>query len=597
MAKSKISVLTGGAGTGKITTLAALCLSPEIQKGGIIILAPTGKARVVLDTKLREVNVNCQNAKTVFQFLRQTFHCDWKTYRYYLSGKKNSEVTGATVIIDECSMLTEEMFGALAEALTFAKRVILVGDPNQLPPIGAGKPFFELVEYLREKYPERFATLTISNRQKSNNGERLDVEFAKLFTYDQSQETGDDIFLRLSKDNDNIEFVQYDDTGLHESLLKTISKAAKMNGIDDITGFDKSLGGVVNGEWMNFNDVKKVDDWQILSSYRNDAIIGSLTLNRLIHENYRVESQTSSPRRRSTKHPLGNDSILYGEKVINIHNQEINGYPSAACLNYVANGEIGIVERLWQKESGDRANTHQIRFTSQPDHNYNFFSKVTDGDSDLELAYVLTVHKSQGSGFETTILVINEPPKGASAFISREMIYTALTRQTDKIYILYNKEPMGLKKYSYASCSDLARRLTNLFDVPTVRRYNERYYADKLIHITRSGEPVRSKSEVIIYNELDSAKIAFKYEKLLVLPNGKTYSPDFTIYKNDGEIYWEHLGMLSDLEYRKKWEIKKADYEINGISEEKGNLKITFDEANGRIDSSIIANIVNDLAK
>lgn len=78
MASSKISVLTGGAGTGKTTTLAALCKSNAIQHDGILVLAPTGKARVVLSSKLRQEGVRA-TAKTVFQFLKKSKHCDINT--------------------------------------------------------------------------------------------------------------------------------------------------------------------------------------------------------------------------------------------------------------------------------------------------------------------------------------------------------------------------------------------------------------------------------------------------------------------------------------------------------------------------------------
>jgi predicted nuclease of restriction endonuclease-like RecB superfamily len=217
---------------------------------------------------------------------------------------------------------------------------------------------------------------------------------------------------------------------------------------------------------------------------------------------------------------------------------------------------------------------------------------ITDSDSDLELAYALTVHKAQGSGFGITILVVNESPKGTNAFISREMIYTALTRQTDKVFILYNKDPEEFRKYADSAHSDLARRLTNLFSDPIVRKYKEHYYAENLIHITRSGEKVRSKSEVIIYNELDSVGIPFKYERSLSLPNGKNFLPDFTIFKGEKEIYWEHLGMLTDAKYRKDWEHKEKSYADNGISQDKGNLIVTFDKLNGGIDSSAIKEIV-----
>jgi hypothetical protein len=590
MAASKISVLTGGAGTGKTTALAALCMSLEIQKNDIVILAPTGKARVVLSAKLSKKDVK-HTPYTVYQFLRKTYHCDWNTKRYYLSDEQNPEVSGATVIIDECSMLTEEMMGAVLEAAKHAKRVILVGDPNQLPPIGAGKPFFEIAEYIAQNHSSRYAKLTISNRQHGDT--RLDSQLAKLFTFDQSKEVPDDIFSQVAVSDTNIEFMKFDgDDDLHGKLLDVIAKAADMENADDIHGFDVSLGGTVNDGYMNFGGdrISHIDRWQIISPYRNDPISGSRVLNRLIQEKYRIKAYKGAAQKRKTEYPLGSDGILYGEKVINIQNQRVY-IPALEEKGDVANGEIGIVEGFFKD-----GYYHRIRFTSQPETAYSYRSKITDNDSDsLELAYALTVHKSQGSGFDITVLVINEPPNGANYFITRELIYTALTRQSEKIYILYNKEPSELKKYSYAHCSDLAQRLTDLFGVAIVSKYKNRFYVENLIHTTKSGELVRSKSEAIIYNELLGANVKFKYEEGITV-NGKPFSPDFTVYlPNDKVIYWEHLGMLSNAKYAKDWKRKKSEYEKGGISVETGNLIITEDKPNRAIDTRNIAEIVSKL--
>lgn len=595
IAQSKISVLTGGAGTGKTSTLVALCLSKEINKSGILVLAPTGKARVVLESKLNEKKIKYE-ANTVFGYLLKSAHCDPFTYRYYLSGKHDDTLKGKTVIIDESSMLTEEMFGALAETIALAKRVVFVGDPNQLPPIGAGKPFYELVEYLRKNYPTRIAELKISNRQKSEEDVRIDVEFARMFTLDRAREVSDDVFESIANDKKYIEFVKYGEN-FSDVLLTTLKEALEMKSVDDVQKFDESLGGTLNGKYMNFAEksTKKVDEWQIMSPYRNDAQTGTETLNRIIHQKYRLDNIAGAPLKQITHNPLGRDGILLGEKVINLHNKELSGYPNSPnCLNYVANGEIGLVERIWEKPKAQR-NTHQVRFTSQQNCCYNYDSLIDSENPDLELAYALTVHKAQGSGFATTILIINEPENGANAFISREMIYTALTRHTKKIYILYNKEPEELKKYADPTRSELARRLTNLFGKPSVFKTEEGYYAEHLIHITSYGEKVRSKSEVIIANELYAAGISFKYEQKLILPDGKSLLPDFTISLDGKEVIWEHLGMLSDPDYRRRWEEKKEKYLQCGISEANKNLIITSDKPNGGIDSCTIAEIISQM--
>lgn len=107
-------------------------------------------------------------------------------------------------------MLTEEMFAALIEAVRNAKRVIFVGDPNQLPPIGTGKPFYDLVQMLKSQDEQpHYANLLVSNRQKQGGTSniRLDVELSKLFADDLMPQVQDDLFAQISLDSTNIEFI------------------------------------------------------------------------------------------------------------------------------------------------------------------------------------------------------------------------------------------------------------------------------------------------------------------------------------------------------------------------------------------------------
>jgi len=216
----------------------------------------------------------------------------------------------------------------------------------------------------------------------------------------------------------------------------------------------------------------------------------------------------------------------------------------------------------------------------------------------LELAYALTVHKAQGSQFDTVILVLAEPCQ----IISREMLYTALTRQLDKIIILYNQEPYHLLNYSSDANSDIATRFTDLFaDVfkdegpdlrPQIVEVNGKFYEEKMIHRTVRGELVRSKSEVIIANALHYNKLDYEYEPEIVL-EGKVKRPDFKVEDYDTGIvwYWEHCGMMSDPNYKKRWEDKKKFYEKNGIVEGK-NLIVTYDDEKGGLDSDLIQRII-----
>ena len=600
LSQSRISVLIGGAGTGKTTLLSLLCKSQQIHNGGVLLLAPTGKARVRMSQAMKEQGVRF-TAKTVAQFLVSNGRFNPITMQYKLSDKVAPDVPN-TVIIDECSMLTEEMFGALIQSLKKAHRIIFVGDPNQLPPIGAGRPFIDLVRFLKKditdfpRVGKCFGELTVTRRQQNDSEDlRADMALAEWFS-DSNSDLDDEVFSRLQGNDceNNISFISWETPEeLEQLIFQTIAKETMMSGIDDSKFFDFSIGGVPNGKWMNFgSNPHKVDDWQILSAYRNNATIGTATINRYIHQKYRSQDTYANNiyQKRRTRHPLGTDGITFGDKVINIRNRRLNGYPQNNCENFVANGEVGIVERIWQKPK-DKRNTHQIRFSSQPDHNYNWPSVVIDeGNCDLELAYALTVHKAQGSEFSKVFLVLEEP----SHLLSKELLYTAITRQTERLVILYNKEAYHLRKYSTKAYSDIACRFTNLFDAPNIVEYKQRYFEESLIHLTLNGELVRSKSEVIIANMLHDKGIVYEYEKELDLGEDGFKIPDFTI--DDAEsgllFYWEHCGMMTDETYRKRWEQKKEQYKKHGIIEG-DNLIISYDNSNGSINSVEILNLIN----
>ena len=140
----KLSVLVGRAGTGKTSVLGALLRCKPLIAGGVLLLAPTGKARVRLG------KATGAGAATVAQFLYALDRYDGVRQRPLFAGEKHRKEK--TVVIDECSMLTLDDLTAVLEALDLAhvQRVILVGDPNQLPPIGVGRPFADLAASLEE---------------------------------------------------------------------------------------------------------------------------------------------------------------------------------------------------------------------------------------------------------------------------------------------------------------------------------------------------------------------------------------------------------------------------------------------------------------
>lgn len=595
LSEARLSVLIGGAGTGKTTLLSLLCTAEQIKNGGILLLAPTGKARVKMSQAMQAQGVTA-NAKTVAQFLIKNKRFDFNCMQYRLSNVPADNVPD-TVIIDECSMLTEEMFGALLQALKKAQRIILVGDPNQLPPIGAGRPFVDLVNHLKKdlsptvfpKVKKSFGELTVTRRQQADvvGEQRFDTELAKWYI-DGENNLDDDIFAKLQGSNptDSVVFRQWkDNEELEKCILETMASELGMNGIDDQDGFDKSLGGTVTdrGTYYNIGSAKYADKWQILAPVRN-MVHGVININHLIHEQYREHYLDLAKRtiHRKIPNPMGPENIVYGDKVINVINGGRDAYPEENAENYIANGEIGIAGISF----GKQVKFLNVEFSSQPGFTYSFTSNDfgDDVDARLELAYALTIHKAQGSEFDTVILVLNNQ----CHLISKELLYTAITRQKKKLIILYNDEAYSLRSFASSAHSDIAQRFTNLFDEPDIVKVNDKYYENYLIHRTMRGEMVRSKSEVIIANALYSSGIDYEYEKELII-DGVRKLPDFTIDNPEtGDfIIWEHCGMMTDLNYRKKWEEKKRFYESNGYIEGE-NLIVTYDEDNGSINSPII---------
>ncbi|MBO4332529.1 MAG: AAA family ATPase [Paludibacteraceae bacterium] len=620
LAKSRLSVLVGEAGTGKTTLLSILCGMPKIKASGVLLLAPTGKATVRLMESMKSQNgsnaMDGVHAMNVAQFLAGCDGYDGDFFRYILPSVASPLSKNKTVIIDEASMLTEEMMGSLIKALSNATRIIFVGDPNQLPPIGAGRPFVDLVNLLRldlkpgtfPKITKHYGELTINHRQEDNKDimERKDVFLSKIFTSSLEIPDNDVITDILLKGSPNIEFHKWAcKEDLEPLILNVMSKELGMKDINDQDNFDIKLGGTISeyGTFFNKEASKAIESWQILAPVRNMPQ-GVMNINRLIHLKYREKYiKVANYTKKSWKKiaaPLGPEGIVYGDKVINVVNNGRKAFPDDG-RNYVANGEIGLAcgTGEYRTNRPDNYRYTHIEYATQPGYSYSYESRDFDsekGNNMLELAYALTVHKSQGSQFNTVILVIAEPCR----IISKEMLYTALTRQTDKIIILYNNDASELLKYSSPSFSAISTRFTDLFrDVfkdykPQIVEVNGKFYDDKLINRTASGIMVRSKSEVVIADALYHNGVEFEYEAKLTLDGHDKY-PDFTIEDNESgkRWYWEHCGMMNDPHYKQRWEEKKKFYEKHGIKEGV-NLIVTYDDENGSIDSAVIEQIIKD---
>jgi hypothetical protein len=621
LAEARFSILAGPAGAGKTTVLGILCSQPSIRDNGLLLLAPTGKARV----RMQELVSKGAEAKTIAQFLNQCDRYDTRTGRYFISDRP--KVTGyETVIVDESSMLTEDMLGALLDSLQGVKRYIFVGDPAQLPPIGAGRPFVDIIAKLRPvdaeaRFPRigsGYAELTIERRQVG--ADRPDLRFARWFSTTPPGAGDDDIFSSASDEYSNICFVEWNKPeDFQHQLVDVLVKELNLSGPVDFRGFNRSLGATVTTDYDYFNAtrngnlgaVRAVDAWQILSPLRGMPF-GIGDINRQIHERFRAAFlDLASKQWPVIPKPMGAERIVYGDKVINLSNHRRDGrrvYPQEGALGYLANGEIGIAVGQW-KTKGMKGIPWllKVEFSSQPGFTYDFTGKRDFGeekDASLELAYALTVHKAQGSQFKIVILVL---PK-EHPILSRELVYTAMTRHQDRIIIMHQGPRTFLKEFSAPYRSETARRMTNLFNPCLMDEYPQAkgsYFLQRgLIHRTSKGLAVRSKSEVIIAEALTHAGVSFEYEKPLSM-GGMTRYPDFTIEDeiSGRTIYWEHLGLLQNESYRQGWENKLKWYCKNGVDVSgkgeatKGILVTTSDNLDGGIDTQGISKIIKEIFK
>ena len=193
-------------------------------------------------------------------------------------------------------------------------------------------------------------------------------------------------------------------------------------------------------------------------------------------------------------------------------------------------------------------------FSTQPDVSYRYFGKQVDDN--LELAYALTVHKAQGSDFDVVFLIV---PQAAST-LSRELIYTGLTRFRKKLVLLIEKDIEPLRRLRGPDCSDTGGRNTHMFSLAIRSDDIPRPHLAALKHRTRKGDAVRSKSEVVVADILHALGISYSYEQpLFSRSDPKDFRlPDFTASFEGDVYYWEHLGMLNVPSYREAWERKLA---------------------------------------
>jgi len=583
----RLSVLVGRAGTGKTTVLGALLKSDRLAKDGILFLAPTGKARVRLGQKTGAT------AMTVAQFLYQLGRYDGVRQRPLVTGTDLYRKE-RTVVIDECSMLTLEDLAAVLFALDMAhvERLILVGDPNQLPPIGVGRPFADLVEYLDEARASgdhvAGALARLTTELRTTAGAPSDaLRLASWYTRELQPIDADrvlsDLELGGSFNDLQLEFWETPD-GLRSKLSELFVTSFRMADSDDLESFNINALGLTKEGWVPYDDHDGAERFQILSPVRGHPH-GVHDVNRWVQRTFRADTLRAARQPWGVK--LGDEEIVWGDKVILVRNGRTSGWDGRhkqRVEEYLANGELGVAAPAPKALK----NSLNVAFANRPDVRFAYRkSQFAGGDSPLELAYALTVHKAQGSEFGVVYVIL---PK-QTRLMTRELLYTALTRSRDRLVLLIEgTDPTFLYDLTRPERSETARRNSNLFVGGVRRDYEHVPYAEHLVHRTIRGELVRSKSELVIANYLHAEGLNYQYERPLegTAAPGRL-RPDFTFVDDAGDVLlWEHLGMLARPDYRRSWDWKKAWYEANGFRE--GVNLFTTTENEG-LDATLIVDV------
>ncbi|MBX7123865.1 MAG: AAA family ATPase [Opitutaceae bacterium] len=612
-----ISVVCGAAGTGKTTIISALLQAIEKAHGAeatFLLLAPTGKAADRIRDKTGK------DASTIHSFLAKRGWLNPNLTLRSSGGQREEAVT--TYVIDEASMLDLELTAAFFRAVNWStvQRVILVGDPSQLPPIGRGKVFADIIDWLKANHADSVGELTVNLRQMEN---RLDgrgtgiLDLASVYVRSDNRSQKDEeeslraeeMFQRLQDlprdgavDKD-LRVIFWKDAG--DLLARLV--AQMVADMEQDTG--KKLDSAAAYKlWLEAAKTKdgqfRPDYHQVISPYIHEEF-GTEALNLRLQKEARGES---------IKRVGAISGITLFDKVIQIRNRgasdPLRGWNHETKANEaceVFNGELGYVlphgfdGSKW-KWSGFRMKRFSVSFSRKENIAVGYgrelgkysvngrerWIKEEKPEDNLELAYAISVHKSQGSEFERVYFIV---PKQKTALLSPELFYTGITRASRHCTLLIEQDISPLLKIRRPESSHLVGINCSLFEFTPapdgfelLRR--DGYLEDRKIHRTLSEVMVRSKSEVIIANMLYDRDVAFEYEKPLYAPDGSFYLPDFTITWRGERFFWEHLGLLVRDEYLRKWKTKRAWYEKHFpgrliTTEESGNLSI---DAAGAID-------------
>ncbi len=368
-------ILTGGPGTGKTTTLNAIIKIFEHRDLKIVLAAPTGRAAQ------RMTELTGYEAKTIHRLLE----VEWdENDKHIFSRNEQNPIDTDVIIIDEMSMVDALLFENLLRALRSGCRIIMVGDSNQLPSVGAGNVLSDLIS--SGQIPS--VCLKTVFRQ---------AEQSRIVTTAHSIINGQTISLKNIPDTDLFYMRRISAEDTVSTVLELVTER-----LPKAYGFDK------------------VNDIQVLCpSKKLDT--GSINLNNLL------QSFINPPDSNRNEMNYKGMYIRKGDKVMQIKNNYDISWTkdTGETGSGVFNGDIGFVEVL-----DKRAGLLKVRFEDR------LAEYIADDIGQLDLAYAITVHKSQGSEFDCVVIPLSDVPQ---LLRYRNLLYTAVTR-AKKLLIIVGKE-------------------------------------------------------------------------------------------------------------------------------------------------------------
>ena len=369
---SGLLIITGGPGTGKTTTINTIIRYFESEEMEILLAAPTGRAAK------RMTEATGYEARTIHRLLEISgMPGDERSVGMHFERNEENPLDADAVIIDETSMVDIHLMQSLLKAVNPGTRLILVGDVNQLPSVGPGNVLKDVIEagcfnvvMLTRIFRQASQSDIVVNAHKINAGETVP----------------------LGKKSNDFLFIKRDDPN-------TIINAM-------ITLVQKKLPGYVGADPY---------DIQIMTPMRKGAL-GVERLNTILQE------YLNPPDKSKLEKESGGVTFRVGDKVMQIKNNyniewEVRnkyGIPVDKGTG-IYNGDIGII-----REINLFAELVTVEFDEGRMVEYSFKQM-----EELELAYAITIHKSQGSEYPAVVIPIFSGPK---MLMTRNLIYTAVTR-------------------------------------------------------------------------------------------------------------------------------------------------------------------------